>query len=121
MYNLATILEELEDNLDPEKNGCLKDISVAAKSVISLTQMAQAQQKKSKRTLASVAEDDDVPDGAEDDLGVFGADDIQAVLKAMKYKVDFIPFGVRVTRTCGNVTLNIFVAVSTHCHSVERA
>ena len=59
-------------------------------------------------------------DGADDDLGVFGADDIQDVLKAMEFTIDFVLFGVRVIRTCRNATLRLSLAASVHCRSVEH-
>jgi hypothetical protein len=99
MYNLATMFKDLSDKLDPEKNSCLIKIKAAATKVISLTKMAR-QNKSVSRSLAPVPEGRE-PGGAEDDLGVFGADDIQAVLKSMKYQVDFVLFGVRVIGTCG--------------------
>jgi hypothetical protein len=118
MYNLATMFKDLSDKLDPEKNCCLIKIKEAATKVISLTEMAR-QNKSASRSLAPVPEGRE-PGGAEDDLGVFGADDIQAILKSMKYQVDFVLFGVRVIGTCGrNVTLKIHPAASTYCRSVE--
>lgn len=107
------MLEELEGKLDPKKKACLTDIASAAAGVISLNKMAQ-QNKSTGSILSSDS-------GFDRDFGVFDEDDIQAILKAMKYTVDFVPFGVRVIGTCGNVTLIIlmFLAATNHCRSVE--
>jgi len=112
MYNLATMLEELEDKLDPKKKACLSDIASAAAGVISLTKMAQ-QNKSTGLILSSDSEFDR-------DFGVFDEDDIQAILKAMKYTIDFVLFGVRVIRTCRNAMLRLSLAASIHCRSVAR-
>jgi len=118
MYNLTPMLDDLAGKLDPTKKACLVDITSAAIGLISLTKMAQ-QQKTAGRTMDTVPEGHE-GDGADDDLGVFGADDIQDVLKAMQFTIDFVLFGVRVIRTCRSVTLKVFLAASIHCRSVER-
>jgi hypothetical protein len=46
--------------------------------------------------LNSIPEGGENNEAQDDDLGVFGADDIQAILKRMNYKINFILFGVRV-------------------------
>ena len=119
MYNLADMLEELAGNLDREKAQKLSQVNIAAAKVISLT--AKAKQKRTAGTdfMSSIGEDD-ADDEAQDDLGVFGADDIQAVLKRMNYKINFVVFGVCVFRTSENVILinQIHLAVSAHCLSV---
>jgi hypothetical protein len=90
MYNLVPMLEELARNLDGDM-------------VISLT--AKAKQKKTAGSELHSIDEVDVDDEAQDDLGVFGADDIQAILKEMKYKIDFTVFGVYVPITSENVIL----------------
>ena len=62
----------------------------------------------------------DEGDGADDDLGIFGADDIQDILKAMEFTIDFVLFGVCVIRTCRNVVLKLSLAAPIRCRSVER-
>ena len=118
MYNLAPMLDDLANKLDPKKKGSLSNIMSDANGVLSLTKMAM-QNKTSGQTLPTVPEGRE-GDGADDDLGVFGADDIQDVLKAMQFTIDFVLFGVRVIRTCRSVTLKVFLAASIHCRSVER-
>ena len=94
MYNLAVMIEELAVYLNHDKRGILGHVKNAAKKVMSLTSKA-----KEKRTallpLITITEGggDEEP---QDDLGVFGADDIQDVLESMGYKINFILFGVRV-------------------------
>jgi hypothetical protein len=103
MYNLVEMLEGLAGNLDRDKAQKLK-VNKAAAKVISLT--AKAKQKKTAGTdfMGSIGEAD-ADDEAQDDLGIFGAADIQAILKRMNYKINFIVFGVCVFRTSENVIL----------------
>jgi len=113
MYNLAPMLDDLAGKLDPKKKGSLSNIMSDANGVLSLTKMAM-QNKTSGQTLPTVPEGRE-GDGADDDLGVFGADDIQDVLKAMEFTIDFVLFGVRVIRTGRNVMLKSPIApCSTH-------
>jgi len=119
MYNLVEMFEELAGNLDIDKAQKLSQVNRAAAKVISLT--AQAKQKKTAGTdfMGSIGEVD-ADDEAQDDLGVFGADDIQAILKRMNYKINFVVFGVCVLRTSENrILINpIHPTVSTHRLSV---
>ncbi|KAG2352373.1 kinase-like domain-containing protein [Suillus spraguei] len=92
MYNLAQELDDLAGKIDPKNKTHLSNIKVAASKVISLT--SQAQHNKTPRTtLASVPEENREASGAQDDLGVFDADDIQGILKKMDYQISFIVFG----------------------------
>jgi hypothetical protein len=104
MYNLVEMLEGLAGNLDRDKAQKLSQVNKAAAKVISLT--AKAKQKKTAGTdfMGSIGEAD-ADDEAQDDLGIFGAADIQAILKRMNYKINFIVFGVCVFRTSENVIL----------------
>ena len=113
------MLDDLAGKLDPKKKGCLSDIMSAADGVLSLTKMAK-ENKSIVRTMESVPEGRE-GDGADDDLGVFGADDIQDVLEAMEFRISFILFGVRVPiRTRGNVKLIVSLAAPTHCPGVTH-
>jgi hypothetical protein len=115
MYNLATLLDDLEGNLDPKKKDRLSDIVAAAKSLSSLTGMARQNGKKNMKnttnnasprtTLSSIPEGYQEASGTDGDLGIWGVDGIQAILKTMECKIDFIPFGVSVIGTCDNLTL----------------
>jgi len=114
MYNLATLLKDLEGNLDPKKKDRLNDIVAAAKSLSSLTSMARQSKKDAKNTtnntsqpttLSSIPEGYQDVSGTDDNLGVFCADDIQAILKTLECKIDFIPFGVSVIGTRDDLTL----------------
>jgi hypothetical protein len=91
MYNLATMLEDLAGKLDPQKKGRLSRIKANASKVISLNEMAKQNRSRSRSrattgSMTTVSESHE-PGDAQDELGVFGADDIQAVLKAMNYKI----------------------------------
>lgn len=99
------MIDELAENLDGGKQGMLSKVKSVASKVISLTSKARAQDKRTTpSTLCSIPEGDG-NDGAQDDLGVFGADDIQAILKKMDYKINFILFGVRVFTSFENTVL----------------
>jgi hypothetical protein len=93
MYNLAQELDGLAGKLDPKNKKRLGNIKVAASKVVSLT--SQAQHNKTPRTiLTSILEENREANGAQDDLGVFDADDIQGLLKKMDYQISFIVFGI---------------------------
>ncbi|OAX33323.1 hypothetical protein K503DRAFT_804462 [Rhizopogon vinicolor AM-OR11-026] len=102
MYNLLRMLKELADRLDKKKKGQLSNIKNAASQVITLTEMAR-QNRSAKKKTSNVIEEEFSFGGAGDELGVFGADDIQAVLKAMNYKIDFVPFGHPLIAVVSNV------------------
>jgi hypothetical protein len=102
--------------------------------VISLTAQAGQKRKRSSRSGdgggggggggGDDGDNGDEPEeeeigGHQDDLGIFSADDIQAILKAMKYRIDGILFGVRLLTTSGNVILTIYHSASSHCCSIE--
>ncbi|KAG1763667.1 hypothetical protein EV702DRAFT_1051729 [Suillus placidus] len=92
MYNLAQELDDIAGKLDPKNKKRLGNIKVAASNVISLTSQAQLN-KTPRTTLASVPEENCEASGAQDDLGVFDADDIQVFLKKMDCQISFIVFG----------------------------
>jgi len=119
MYNLVAMLEELAKYFDKSKQDSLVKVNQDASKMISLTSKAK-QDRTGGSTLASTGEVDG-DEEPQDDLGVFGADDIQAILKRMNYKINLIPVGVRVLTTSGNliVTLYELFAVSTDCLRVE--
>ena len=70
--------------------------------------------------MASIGEVDG-DEEPQDDLGIFGADDIQAILKRMNYKIILIPAGERALTTSGNVIVTLYklIAVSTDHLLVE--
>ncbi|KAJ8589677.1 hypothetical protein M405DRAFT_817545 [Rhizopogon salebrosus TDB-379] len=77
--------------------GMLAQVKAVTSKMISLTLKA----KEPPPTTQSTSTSDSVPESgrngeAQDDLGAFGADDIQALLRRMNYNINFILFGVRV-------------------------
>jgi hypothetical protein len=72
----------------------LGQVQAVASKMISLTCKAK-EPPLTRSTLDSISEGS-WSDEAQDDLGVFGADDIQAFLRRVNYKTNFILFGVRV-------------------------
>ena len=96
MYNLTTQITELAGGLDLEKKGSLSDILNAASKVLSLS--STKHRSFGSATMSSVPEEPTETQGPqdEDDLGVFEAKDIQNVLHQMNYRIEFIPWGVRV-------------------------
>ena len=119
MYNLVAMLEELAKHLDKSKQNSLVKVNQDASKMISLTSMAK-QDRTGGSTLASIGEVDGNEE-PQDDLGVFGADDIQAMLKRMNYKINLIPAGVRLLTTSGNVIVTLYqlIALSTDRLRVE--
>jgi hypothetical protein len=103
MYNLVAMVDILAENLDDAKKDILCEVKTAAAKVISLT--SQAKQKKTGGTTLPSIPEGDRGDEAQDDLGVFGADDIQAILTRMNYKINFILVAVCVLTTFDNVIL----------------
>ncbi|KAG2342425.1 hypothetical protein BDR05DRAFT_1026657, partial [Suillus weaverae] len=91
MYNLVAMLEELAKHLGKCKQGSLVTVNQDASEMISLTSKAK-RDRTGGSTLASIVEDD-ADEEPQDDLGVFGTDAIQAILKKMNYKINFIPAG----------------------------
>jgi hypothetical protein len=120
MYNLVAMLEELAKHLDKSKQNSLVKVNQDASKMISLTSEAK-QDRTGGSTLASIGEVDG-DEEPQDDLGVFGADDIQAILKRMNYKINLIPAAVRVLTTSGNVIMTLYklIAVSTDRLCVEH-
>jgi hypothetical protein len=96
MYNLVAMIEELAGHLDKDKQDRLFEVKEVASKVISLPPNDE-ERTSAPSTLDSTDDSErSGNDWGEDELGVFGADDVQAILKKMKYKINFIPFGVRV-------------------------
>ncbi|KAG1766756.1 kinase-like domain-containing protein [Suillus placidus] len=102
MYNLVAMLEDLAKHLDKGKQGSLVKVHQDASKIISLTSKAK-QGGTGGSTLASMVEDaaDEEP---QDDLGVFGTEAIQAILKKMNYKINFIPAGYPLIASVSNAT-----------------
>ncbi|KAG1831980.1 hypothetical protein F4604DRAFT_1946265 [Suillus subluteus] len=102
MYNLVAMLEDLTKHLDKRKQDSLVKVDQNASKIISLTSKAK-QDRTGGSTLASVVEGDadEVP---QDDLGVFGTDGIQAILKKMNYKINLIPAGYPLIACVSNTT-----------------
>ncbi|OAX31265.1 hypothetical protein K503DRAFT_787947 [Rhizopogon vinicolor AM-OR11-026] len=92
MYNLVALVEQMAANLDAAKKDNLLNVKMAASKVISLSSKA-TQRQPTLSALAPIPEGNG-DDETQDDLGVFGADDIQALLRRMNYKINFILFGV---------------------------
>ena len=92
MYNLAVAIEELDGYLNHDKRGILGHVENAARKMMSLTSKVKAK-RTAPSSLTTITEGGG-DDEAQDDLGVFGADDIQDILGSMDYKIDFILFGV---------------------------
>jgi hypothetical protein len=86
MYNLVAMLEELAKHLDKRKQDSLVKVNQDASKMISLTSKAK-QDRTGGSTLATIGEVDG-DEEPQDDLGVFGSDDIQAILKRMDYKIN---------------------------------
>ena len=98
MYNLATQISALSGELDQDKKGSLRDIQTAASKVMSLSSTIHQKMTSGGTTMETITEGAAGTSGPqdEDDLGVFKAEDIQNVLHQMNYKIEFIPWGVRV-------------------------
>jgi len=103
MYNLVALVEQMAANLDAAKKDNLLNVKMAASKVISLSSKA-TQRQPTLSALAPIPEGNG-DDETQDDLGVFGADDIQALLRRMNYKINFILFEVCVITTSKNVIL----------------
>jgi len=93
MYNLASELEDLAAKLNPNKRHCLGEVTGTTRPMISLAALARKHKLTTASTLASIPEGPS-HGGAQDDLGVFAADDIQLLLHRMHYKISFVPVGV---------------------------
>ena len=88
------MIEELAGHLDKDKQDRLFEVKEVASNVISLPPNDE-ERTSAPSTLDSTDGSERSENGwGEDELGVFGADDIQAILKKIKYKINFIPFGV---------------------------
>ncbi|KIJ59291.1 hypothetical protein HYDPIDRAFT_118729 [Hydnomerulius pinastri MD-312] len=88
MYNLVTGAGELAKALDPNKGGSLLEIKNAACGVVTLN----SQTHLAKTAIEEDAEEDEYVEES-DDFGIFGADDIQDILRQMNYKIDYIADG----------------------------
>ena len=122
MYNFATMLEDLVGKLGLQKEGRLSSTKATASKVISLNEMPKQNSSRLRLTTGSrtTMSESREPGDTQDDLGVFGADNIQAVLKTMNYKIDFVLFEARILGTPGNVTLRIRLTVPTRYRGVGR-
>jgi hypothetical protein len=127
MFNLATVLKGFMDKFNRRKKSKLHALHLAASGVISLTVQAGKKRKRSSWSRdggSGSGSDGDEPDeeeigGLQDDLSIFSTDDIQAILKAMKYEIGGILFGVRLLTTSGSVILTIYHSAPTHCCSIK--
>lgn len=96
MFNLTAKLSRLMQHLDPAKRGMLLRIKKDATGLRSLTSAPRSiKQSMNTGTMALVPEES--VDDHQEDLGVFGTEEIQETLKAMKYQFDFRVFGVRIS------------------------
>jgi len=113
------MLEELAKHLDKSTQNSLVKVNQDAFKMISLTSKAK-QDRTGGSTLASIGEVDG-DEEPQDDLGIIGAHDIQAILKRMNYKINLIPAGVRLLTTSGNVIVTLYqlIALSTDRLRVE--
>ncbi|KAI6012997.1 kinase-like domain-containing protein [Pisolithus marmoratus] len=100
MYNLVGELNDLADDLDRNTARTLKQIVDAAKDVLSLHSKTYPVQRTQVSRLDSIPEQgtgeephEDMEGGEEDELGIFGADDVQEHLSNMNSMVDFRVFG----------------------------
>ncbi|KAI5988876.1 hypothetical protein EDC04DRAFT_2912387 [Pisolithus marmoratus] len=100
MYNLVGELNDLADDLDRNTARTLKQIVDAAKDVLSLHSKTYPVQRTQASRLDSIPEQgaseephEDMEGSEEDELGVFGADDVQEHLSNMDSMVDFRVFG----------------------------
>ena len=94
MYNLVAMIEELAGHLDKDKQDRLFEVKEVASKVISLPANDEERTSAPSTLDSTDGSEKSGGDWGEDELGVFAADDIQAILKKMKYKINFIPFGV---------------------------
>jgi len=90
MYNLASVLETAADELDDSKRLELQTITTQARDIKSFYTSGAWEQDKSQ-TLESIPEEPQ----DEDDLGVFGDDNVRAVLDELNYQVAYVAYGVR--------------------------
>lgn len=94
MFNLASLLGELADELDPDKRMQLNEITAAASKLRSLHSRGGRSVTKGS-TLGTI--DEDVATSGyeeEDNLGVFGSHEVLDVLNEMSYKLTSVSFAV---------------------------
>ncbi|OBZ65087.1 hypothetical protein A0H81_14925 [Grifola frondosa] len=96
LYNLATLINELARELDEGKTQKLKGIRQVASKMASLH--TRRSSSSSPRTTGSASssinerdETSEIED--EDDLGIFGSDEVRCVLDEMSYKAAWLAFG----------------------------
>jgi hypothetical protein len=110
MYNLASILESILDNLDDTKCNELEAVKQDASGMKSFH--TSGAWKKTNKPQSKGGRMDSIPevedahgsveegsepvdeDEDEDDLGVFGNDNICAALSKMNYQVAYVAYGV---------------------------
>ncbi|KAF8804869.1 kinase-like protein [Phlegmacium glaucopus] len=94
MYNLASELETLVDQLDVDKRGELDTITKQALAMKSLHSSDAWGKRTNIQTLAYIDEEDDDSELQDDDeLGVFNDYNVRAILDQMNYKMSYVAFG----------------------------
>ncbi|KAG1734454.1 uncharacterized protein EDB91DRAFT_1250976 [Suillus paluster] len=101
MYNLVAILEELAEHLDQGKEGSLSEVKDTASKLLSLT---MAKEREPVRLVLPPIPEGSGNGQAQDDLGIFSADDIQVILRRMNYEINFILFGYPLITSVLNIT-----------------
>ena len=109
MYNLSSMLESILDKLDIKKFNELEAVKRAASDMDSLNSSGTWKETNKCRSrgglLDSVPEEEGArgsggeaqgsePEDEEEDLGVFGSDNIRAALSQMNYQVAYVAYGV---------------------------
>lgn len=98
MYNLETQINKLAEDLDKNEWRNLADTNVGADKVLTLSSVHHRRKTLGATRQDTISEGHEGPDELarnEGDLGHFQAEDIQNVLRKMKYKIEFIPWRVR--------------------------
>jgi len=85
-----------------------------------VSRASEAKQDRTGGSILAIIGEVNSDEEPQDDLHVFGVDDIQAILNRMNYKSNRIPAGVRVLATSGNVILTLykFLAVLPPCRTL---
>jgi len=113
-FNLAAQVDMLSAELDQDKEGSLTKIDAAARPIMSLSKdgartIGDANDVTMHSLTEGFTED-------EHDPAIFGADDIQNILRKMKFRIELIPWGVRVLAVCGRFVLTLAPASSPCLH-----
>lgn len=97
MYNFGEELGGIAKKLDSEKKGHLEDAVVMTKNMTSLTAATKAANAASANEKRSTGRSKgNLPEIAEEDSGVFDADDVHEYLERYEYKFEYVLFGVGV-------------------------